>query len=251
LLIRMTNLSEVGLYNLGYSIGMAIMLPVGAFETAWPPFFMSITDQSNYKKIYSLILTYYVLIMAFIVILITVLAPDYFRLFTPSVYHQAYIVVPLVAFSYSLRGVFSIMAVGSFLKQRPVFQFASELIAMVLNIAIMFILIPRMGRIGAAWATAIAYMIMPVAIYLFSRKLFEIKYDFKRLAQIFLIGLGVYYVTKVVYQPTNLNLLIRLSILVLYPILLYLTGFFLDEEMKKIKLVIKKIFGGFLLRRKK
>lgn len=243
LLSRMTNLSEVGLYTLGYTIGMGIMLPVGAFATAWPPFFMSVSKEKNAPEIYAKIFTYYSLAIGFLSLLIIFYAPDYFRFFTPSEYRYAYTVVPLITLSYALKGNFLIICVGSLLIKKPFLQFYSEIIAMALNIAAMLVLIPIMGRMGAAWATLIAYVALPVSLYLFSNNLYKVKYEVERVFRILIIGLGVYFLAKYLYEPTNLNMVIRFGILLLYPILLYLTGFFDKNELGFLRSIKVKIFS--------
>lgn len=232
ILSRLTNLTEVGLYGLGYSLGMAVMLPVGAFNSAWTAFYMSIAKEENAKKIYSLILTYYFLIIIFFVLVISIFSRDYFYFFTPEIYHGAYIVVPIIALAYTFNGSFSITAIASFLAKKTYLDPIIELVAAVINIGLMFILIPTMGRMGAAWATLAAYVALPIMIVVLTYRFYKIKYEYFRILQILIIGFGVYYLTQLIYQPTLANVLMRTGIILLYPIILYITGFFKAEEIK-------------------
>mgnify|MGYP006176229153 CR=1 FL=1 len=47
---RMLGLSYLGVYSLGYSFGMVMLLAVSAFATAWPPFFMSYVKKEEEEK---------------------------------------------------------------------------------------------------------------------------------------------------------------------------------------------------------
>lgn len=243
ILTRMTNLTEVGLYSLGYSIGMAIMLPVGAFSTAWPPFFMSLSDKEDAPKIFSLIFTYYSLIIGFLVLIISVFSRDYFIFFTPEAYHSAYIVAPMVAFAYALKGNFTIVAAGAFLKKRTVFELTSDIIAVVINIVAMVILIPYLGRIGAAWATVLAYLALPISMYLLSLKIFPIKYDFKRLIYILLVGFSLFFICNAIYEPTLLNVLARVLLVIAYPVIFIFFGFLNADEKKRLTELKNKVFS--------
>jgi O-antigen/teichoic acid export membrane protein len=234
ILSRLTNLTEVGLYGLGYSLGMAIMLPVGAFNSAWTAFYTSIAKEDNAKKIYSLILTYYFLIIIFFVLIISIYSRDYFYFFTPEIYHGAYIVVPVIALAYAFNGSFSIAAIASFLAKKTYLDPIIELVAACLNIGLMFVLIPVLGRMGAAWATLAAYVALPIMIIILTYKFYQIKYEYLRILQILAIGFGVYYLTQLIYQPTLVNVLIRTGLLLLYPIVLYITGFFKVDEVKAL-----------------
>lgn len=234
LLSRLTNLTEVGLYGLGYALGMAIMLPVGAFNSAWTAFYMSIAKEENAKKIYSLILTYYFLIIIFFVLILGIFSRDYFYFFTPAVYHGAYIVVPVIALAYAFNGSFLITAIASFLSKKTYFDPIIEFIAAGINIGLMFLLIPMVGRMGAAWATLAAYVALPVMIVILTYRFYPVKYEYWRILQIFIIGLIVYYLAQLLYTPSVANILIRVGLLLIYPIGLFVTGFFSKEEVKTL-----------------
>lgn len=242
ILIRLTNVSEVGLYNLGYTMGMTVMLFVGSFQTAWTPFYLSVMKEKNAKKIYSLSMTYYSATIGFIVLALAVFSRDYFVFLTPKNFHGAYLIVPMIAFAYALRGVFSIVAVGGFIKKRPVFEVSADIIAVAVNILAMFLFIPIFGRLGAAWATVISYAVLPLTLYLLTYRLFKIKYELTRLAKILIIGLGLYFLSKFVYDAKLINLIFRLGIVMMYPLMLIGLGFFKEKEMEKINDFKKQFF---------
>lgn len=242
ILTRLTNISEVGLYNLGYTMGMAVMLFVGSFQTAWTPFYLSIRKEPNAKKIYSSIMTYYSLGIGFIVLVIAVFSRDYFGFLTPEKFHSAYLIVPIIALAYAIRGNFSIVAAGGFLKKRPIFEVSSDVIAVIINITGMFLLIPTFGRLGAAWATLISYIVLPIILYLLTYRLFAIKYEFVRLIKILIIGIGLYLIAKSIYEPNILNLLLRLGIVMIYPLIFISIGFFKEGELRRLDAIKWKIF---------
>ena len=54
-------LEEVGIYSIGYSMGVAMTMAVGAFRLAWLPFFMSFKErQEEINNLFGRILTYYI-----------------------------------------------------------------------------------------------------------------------------------------------------------------------------------------------
>lgn len=238
---RLTNLTEVGLYTLGYMVGMAVMLPVGAFSTAWPIFYLSIAKDAKAKRFFSLALTYFSFVIGYFIILIVVLARDYFYYLMPVEFHSAYLIVPIIAFSYAFLGHYSIMITGTYLKRKTIYIFATEIIAVAINIILMFLLIPRFGRFGAAWATFISYLSLPILIYGFTNKIFPIRYEYKRLLQIVIAVILVLYINQIIYQPGWLNLLWRLVLSLTYPLLLYVLGFFGNNERNLIAEMLKKI----------
>lgn len=242
ILTRLTNVSEVGLYNLGYTMGMAVMLFVGSFQTAWTPFYLSVMKERNAKKIYSSVMTYYSLGIGFIVLSMAVFSRDYFTFLTPDKFHSAYIIVPIISLAYALRGVFSIVAVGGFIKKRPVFEVAADIIAVIINIIGMLLLIPVFGRLGAAWATLISYIILPFTLYLSTYRLFRIKYDLVRLLKVAVIGITLYFICKSIYEPSIINLISRIGIVMMYPLVFIGFGFFKEGEIRRIYAIKERLF---------
>lgn len=47
---RIVGLSAMGIYSLGYSFGMVIMIAINTFSTAWLPFFMSYINKRDEAK---------------------------------------------------------------------------------------------------------------------------------------------------------------------------------------------------------
>ncbi len=241
-LTRLSNLTEVGLYTLGYTVGMAVMLPIGAFQSAWNPFFMSISKKPDAKEIYCLVFTYFFLIISFFVLFVAVFARDFFYFFTPASYHDAFNVVPVVSLAYILNGAFAIITIGSFLAKKPILDMITELIGVVINLVLLFVLIPYFGRMGAAWATLGAYLALPVIMLFLLRKVYPIKYDFQRVIRIALVGFGLYFACKFIWQPSILNLLWRMLIILSYPLFLFVLGFFKEGELKRFQIIKNRIW---------
>jgi len=242
-LTRLSNLTEVGLYTLGYTVGMAVMLPIGAFQSAWNPFFISVSKKPEAKEIYSLVFTYFSLVISFFVLLVSVFSRDFFYFFTPESYHGAFNVVPIVSLAYVLNGAFAIMAIGSFLAKKTVLDMITELIGVLINLTLLFVLIPYLGRMGAAWATLGAYVALPVIMLFLLRKVYPIKYDFLRVFRIALVGFGLYFACKFIWQPSILNLTWRLLIVLSYPLFLFLLGFFKEGELKRFRAIKNRIWN--------
>jgi len=241
ILSRMLPLSEVGLYTLGYSIGMGIALPVTAFTAAWPPFYMAIHKDPEAKRIYSLVFTFYTLIISFFVILIGIFGRDYFLFLTPEAYHGAALVVPIIALAYAFRGNFSIAAAGAYITKKTYLVTIVELIAMAVNVGLIFLLVPIMGRVGAAWATAASFAILPVLMIWMDRKNYPIPFDYWRVFKVVVVSVAFYWLISLIYQPTLANFILRIFIMLLYPVIFLFIGFLRPEEMVRIKALWAKL----------
>jgi O-antigen/teichoic acid export membrane protein len=148
-----SGLEAVGIYAIGFSIGMASSVVVGAIQTAWYPYFMSyIERQDEARAIFGRIITYYVFAVGAISVSFFLCSRLLLVFLTNSAYHDAYKVVGLVATSQFFVGMFSLLLPPLYfageVKMVSVVQGGAAIVQCILSIA----LIPPFGALGAALA---------------------------------------------------------------------------------------------------
>ena len=180
---RMIGLSKLGIYSVGYSFGMVMTIAMGAFATAWPPFFMSYVDKREQAgTIFARVLTYYVLGFGSLIVIIFFFAKPVTVLLTATAFHEAWVVVGLVAAAYALKGCYLILLPGIYIAEKLVYQSMIEWIAAIVNIGLNLWLIPLLGMLGAAIATFISYLSLPILAWFISKKYLKVDYEWSRLA---------------------------------------------------------------------
>ena len=225
-----TDLSNVGIYGIGYTIGSAMEIIVVAINLAYVPFFMSTaTDKGEEaKNIFSRLSTYYIMAILFIATCISIFAKEVIVLMTVKSYYSAFKIVPIIAFSYMISGMYHLVAkpifyVKTATKYLPIASFGSAIINLILN----YLLIPKYDQMGAAYATLISFLASFLFTWVISYKVYPIKFEYKKIILIFsaiiptlLVGLSL--------EMLNLNILpsilIKFTLLLLYPILLLSFG---------------------------
>jgi O-antigen/teichoic acid export membrane protein len=158
-------LSEVGLYNIGYQAGMLMMLLVGGFSSAWPPYYHRNNQNGEGQQICAKVLNLYLVGAVLFAVMISLGAPLALQLLTPQSYHAAYTVVPWVALAYMLKGPYIILLMGVLMKNKTSWQLYLEGFAAVVNIGLNILLIPIIGREAAAITTLLSYAIMVGGAY--------------------------------------------------------------------------------------
>ncbi len=235
------SLKELGLYSLGYKIGMGISLFVNAFQTAWPTVLFSVAKEENAQEIYAKVLTYFLFIFTFLALGLSVFAREIVLIMATTDYYLAYKVVSLITISYLFYGLFYITAVGVSLKRKT--QFLPFIVggAVAVNLGLNFLLIPRFGMIGAALATFFSYVVLTLISSMVSLKLYPINYEYKRLWKIVIVGLSIYLLSLLtVSSRLFLSLSIKTIILISYPFILFFLGFFEKRELDKIEGLLNK-----------
>lgn len=163
-------LSEIGLYNIGYQIGLLMMIFVGGFTSAWPPYYHKNNQNGEGQSICSDVLNIYLMISVPFLILISYFAPVAIKILTPISFHQSITVIPLVAMAYMLKGPYIIFLMGLLMKNKTKWQLYIEIVAALINVILNYLLIPIIGREAAALTTVFSYLIMVIIAYILVMK---------------------------------------------------------------------------------
>lgn len=208
--------SAVGVYQAAYKLGIPMMMAVTVFEYAWKPFFLQQYRDRGARELFSRVLTYFTLLCAGI-FLLTGLFIEYIGLlpfvggrFIPARYMSGLGIIPIILGAYYFLGIFTNLTAGVYLRRRtkylPFITGAAALTNVVLNYA----LDPAYGMWGAAWATLGAYAVSALLMYCLTRRIYPIRYEWRRVALIVLITTGAFVALK--YGTVGLGALPALSI---------------------------------------
>ncbi|MCP4614542.1 MAG: oligosaccharide flippase family protein [Planctomycetes bacterium] len=229
---------QVGIYTLGYKFGMMTKLfLVVPFALAWAPFAISIKDRSNARQTYQLAMIYFLLIGTALTLFISLPSRYVITWLAPEEFYSAWTVVPLVSVAYVVYGTFVILNVGVYLTRDTKFVTYSALAGLGINVGLCLFLIPMWGMMGAAWATVMAYLTMSLLMWRFSRRLYPLSFDGWRIFKILVLGLVTYGIGSVLPSTNNRWIDIGIQVIVasMYPIMLWIGGFFKDAEKTAIR----------------
>jgi O-antigen/teichoic acid export membrane protein len=241
---------ELGLYSLGYKFGMIVQaLIVGPFTLAWAPFLFSVAKEKNARDIYSSVLTYFALVAMAVALVLSVLSKEILEVVAAPAFYGAYKVIPLIALSYALYGCYFIVAVGINLENKTKYLAFIVGAGAAVNLGLNYLLIPSYGMMGAAVATVISNLLLPIGSYLVSKRYYPIKYEWGRVGKIFLAA-GLVYAGSLFIKNDSAAIagLLKLASLLGFPLLLFAFRFFKPEETQKVRQAFKVAPGYVKLR---
>ena len=233
---RYSTATELGLYSLGHRMGQSIQTFVtNPMQAATGPYMYSIASRPDSKRVFARVLTYSVLVSSFIGLLVALNGDNVVRLLSVPPYYRASTVVPLVALAYVLEFANWVVAWGITYAERPGLYTWITVAALVVALALNWLLIPAHGMMGAAYATVVSYGFMFVVSYVVAHRLYPIKYEYGRLGRIVVVALGLFAVGRLA-AVDNLALNILLQTLAAFALLpaLLATGFFTKGELNTV-----------------
>ncbi|MEW6407216.1 MAG: oligosaccharide flippase family protein [Patescibacteria group bacterium] len=238
-----TSMTEVGLYSLGYKIGMLVsMLLVIPFQLAWPTISFSAAAKNNVNEIYAKVLTYFTLAGSFFALFLSVFAKPIVKIFASPEYFLAYKIIPLIAFSYVLYGIHFVLVPGLHLREKSKYYPVIIGIPAAANLILNYLIIPKYGMIGAALTTFISFIFVVFLAYFITSRFYKVIYEWGRIIKIILVVcliLFLNYINK--SDQLTFLILYNLLIFIAFPVILHCFRFFEKKEIAKIKKILGRL----------
>jgi O-antigen/teichoic acid export membrane protein len=230
--------AAAGEYSVALQFATVVFVLVRGFQYAWPPLAYSISSDADAARLYSLVTTYFVLATGIVVAGVALLGRWIVRLLAAPHYFGAHAALPWLALAWTLYGLYQVMIVITGRARVTARNLPAAAVGLVVNVALLIALVPRsragLGIAGAGIALCGAYVAMLLVMYLLTRRLFAVPFQWRRLAQATAILAGV-AVSGELLLPTSgfAGIALRVAWLALVPILLVLTRFFdVDERIQ-------------------
>lgn len=218
------NLEQVGIYTGCAKIAVLMSLFTQAFRYASEPFFFRYADQANSKQMYAQVGQAFALVgsLAFLGIMLYI---DLVRYLVDKSYWVGLDIVPVLLLAYLLLGLYYNLSVWYKLTDLTHLGGYVSVGGVVVTLAANFLLIPRIGILGAAWATFSCFAFMLVVSYFLGRKYYPVPYPVLRIFSYILLAVGAFLLAGRLYAYLGEQLLQRLAagtvILLLYTALIF------------------------------
>ena len=248
MLQKFLDAETVALYAANYKLGAAMAVLVNAFRLAWHPFYLSLAEAEEAKRTFARVFTYFLLLTCGIFLAITLFIADIVRipigtttLIAPQ-YWPGLSIVPVVLFAYMLMGAYVNFVPGIQIREKTIYSPVFIGAGLAVNVILNLILIPRWHIYGAAIATAAAYAVMTVTLYVTVQKFYYIRYEWQRVAKI-LLATGLIFALHQFYLQ-SVPVTSKFLLLGAYPAALYVIRFFEPAEWRKMKTIAFSLARG-------
>jgi O-antigen/teichoic acid export membrane protein len=188
ILSRIDTLAEVGRYGVANRVAGVLMLAVVAFQTAYVPFFLSMnaTDPKGEKALRARVLVYFGLALFLPALAMSLFAEEAITIVAPG-YEDAAPSAVILLFAIALFGIGSVGLAGISIARATGYIALHTGTALALNVVLCLALIPPLGEVGAALATAAAYALLAVLYFRTSQRLDPAPFDFRRVITIVVV----------------------------------------------------------------
>jgi O-antigen/teichoic acid export membrane protein len=171
LLRYFTDIDQVGLYSLAYTMGQAVntlyLLP---FVAIWQVAVYEIAERPDRHAIFGHVFDYFASGLMLVMLGVSLFARPMLALMTASDYAGAAGLIPIVCLAYFFASLHEHFKVPALLSKRTTSLLPAFAVGATLNVVLNLCFIPRWGTVGAAWATVASYAAFSaVGLWLYRR----------------------------------------------------------------------------------
>lgn len=234
-------LNDVGIYSLGYKLGSVMnILVIMPFTLVWGPLRMENAKNKDADIFSGKVVSYYTIVGVMVLVTAILFGEDIMRLiFINKSYSSAATVLPIIMFSLFFYGYQSIIDFGIYLHKKLYYYILVSFIAIIFNVVMNYLLIPKFGYMAAAYITLVTYMITSILIYLISNFYFKIKVEVIRV----LIALAVVpFLYFIVYFLSISSILLK-SIIALVLFYFFYVAWLNKSERRYLNQKINLLIG--------
>ena len=238
-----TDLSQVGIYSLGYKFGFIfILLAWMPFEKMWDSEKYAIHKQSDAKAVYQKIFLYINLVLFSVALGISLFVKDLLVIMSDPSFWPAYKVVPIVILAYIFQAWGGYCRFGILLEKKTMQIAYAQWIAVAIITVAYFVLIPKFGIYGAAWATVIGFSVRFYWINKKGKEYYNMNLPWKKVLIIAGIAILCYGLSLFVPDDLFISLILRATIFVIFCVFLMYSSILNLEQKNEVLVFIKGFF---------
>ncbi len=188
-----SNLEILGIFGACYKLSVFMTLAIQAFRYAFEPFFFAQAKEKNSPRVFSKVMTYFVLFTSFSWLVLCLFMEFYAPIFLRQAsYLEALDAVPWLLGGGLFLGIFYNLSLWYKLTDKTLYGAYISVIGAVVTLILNWTLIPVYGYMGSAYATFFSYLLMVIVSYLWGKRHYAVPYQLTKIGgYILLAGFGI------------------------------------------------------------
>lgn len=224
---RENALAMTGVYGANYKLALVMYIFTQGFRFAFEPFFFNYSRQEDSKKVYRDVFLYFtgfgLIIFLGVMYWIDILK---FFLRRPE-YYAGIGIVPWVLLANLFQGMYYSLSLWYKLTDKTIYGAYMAIVGCVITIAMNFILLPKIGYMGSAYAVFTCFLVMCILSLILGHRFYRIDYDLRKIIFYFLLAFVFYFAGRyITFESPWLTCIVRTPLLILFMLI------FLRREMK-------------------
>lgn len=243
-----TDLTQVGIYSLGYKFGFVFMLLTWSpFEKMWDAEKYTIYKKPLAKQNYQRIFLYISSIMIFIGLCISLFTKDLLMIMSAPEFFSAYKIVPIIILAYIFQAWTKYCDLGILLQEDTKQIAYAEMFSAIIITVAYFTLIPVYGLYGAAWSTVVGFVARFYWVNRKGKQAYDMELPWGRVIFTLILAALIVAVSMFVPEDIGLSIFLRVVLVALFIIIFFTMPILAKSDKKKIYENIRKLKRGSII----
>jgi O-antigen/teichoic acid export membrane protein len=185
------SLSALGVYSLAYKYGFLVSYLIGEpFGRAWNVRFYEFLKQPEWRSDFARVARYLFFALVLGGAVLSLFAGPVFKVIAGPAFRQGALFAPVIVGAYVLRECGDFFRNLLYINKRSTVVGYTGLLCAVVNISLNFLLIPRFGMWGAAWATMATWLVYALALGVIAQLEHRLPLSFRRIGALFALAVA-------------------------------------------------------------
>ena len=227
-------MQQLGIYSANFKLSVLMTIFIQMFRFASEPFFFSHAKDRNAPTLYAKVMTYFVIfcLLIFLGVMFYMDILQHFVGRTGSDYREGLRIVPIILIANMLYGIVFNLSIWFKLSDKTYYGTIISIIGSITTLLCFFILIPRIGYMGAAIAHLACYSVMMLVSYFWGQRIMPIPYQIGRITIYCVLAAILFFISTL---TSELGIVLKLSLNTLM-ILIFIGITFIMERKNPLKI---------------
>lgn len=238
------SLDALGIYALAYKLGFTGMLYImSPFGLVWSPFLFENFGKPEGPALIGRVMSLYTLVILAVGLGVAVVAPAVIPLISGEAFHSADAVVPMLCLAAVFYGMANLADAGILVAKKTKYKPLVFGVGAAVAVSANFVLVPLLGIWGAALATMLSFLALLCVTWFVASRFYRVPLELSKFGLLFGAA-GVTYAAsllagRAVGEPF-LSAGLSAATLLLFPVIVWLGGFFSVEERLAIRRFLRR-----------
>ena len=227
-------MQQLGIYSANFKLGVLMTIFIQMFRFASEPFFFSHAKDRNAPSLYAKVMTYFVIfcLLIFLGVMFYMDILQHFVGRNGSDYREGLRIVPIILIANMFYGIVFNLSIWFKLSDKTFCGTIIAIIGSIVTLLCFFILIPKIGYMGAAIAHLACYTVMMLVSYFWGQRVMPIPYQIGRILIYCLLAAALFFTSTL---TAEFSIVIKLTINTI--LLIVFLGFvFIMERRNPLKI---------------
>jgi O-antigen/teichoic acid export membrane protein len=186
-------------------------------------------------RLFAKVLSYLIAAYCALSLVLALFAKEVIQVMAAPSFVASYVIIPVVLLAYAFWVISIVLDAGIYITRKTGYKPLLLAAGAVTNIGLNLLLIPRFGMMGAAYATAVGFIVFVIFTYVVSMRLYPVPYEYGKI----LICIGgavlLFFISTLIRIGGIPYVLSRVGLAACYAGVLRLAGFTMRAELELVR----------------